>query len=42
MEKNKIRTFSNTRHKNKLEIDQRLKCKGGHYKTCRGKHRQST
>ena len=32
MSKNEIRTFSNTIHKNKLEMDQRPKCKAGHYK----------
>ena len=40
--KNEIRTFSNTIHKNKLQVDQRPKCKAGHYKTLRGKHRQNT
>ena len=33
MEKNEIRTLPNTIHKNKLKMDQRPKCKTGHYKT---------
>ena len=40
--KNKIKTFFNTIHKNKLKMDQRPKCKTGHYKTPKGKHRQNT
>ena len=40
--KNKIRIFFNTMHKNKLKMDQRPKCKGRHYQTLRGKHRQNT
>ena len=28
--------------KNKLKMDQRPKCKSGHYKTVRGKHRKNT
>ena len=38
----KIRTFSNTIHKNKLKMDQRPKCKARYYKTLREKHRQNT
>ena len=38
--KNKIRTLSNTVHKNQLEMDHRPKGKARHYNTCRGKHRQ--
>ena len=34
--------ITNTIDKNKLEMDQRLKCKAGHHKTLRGKHRQNT
>ena len=34
---NEIRTFSNTIHKNKLEMHQRYKCKNGDYKNSRGK-----
>ena len=30
---------SNTIHKNKLKMDQRPKCKVGHYKTLGGNHR---
>ena len=41
MSKNEIRTFSNTIHKNKLEMDQRPKCKAGHHKALGGKHRQN-
>ena len=37
MQKNEIRTLPNTRHKNKLKMNQRPKCKAGHYKTLRGK-----
>ena len=40
MWRNEIRSFFNTIHKNKLKMDQRPKCKAGHYKTLRGKHRQ--
>ena len=40
--KNEIRTLSNTIHKNKLKMDSRPKCKTGHYKTLRGKHRKNT
>ena len=29
-------------YKNKLKMDQRPKCKTGHYKTIRGKHKQNT
>ena len=32
----------NTMHKNKLKMDSRPKCKTGHYKTLRGKHRKNT
>ena len=28
--------------KNKLKMDSRPKCKTGHYKTLRGKHRKNT
>ena len=41
MSKNEIRTFSNTIHKNKLKMDQRLKCKSGYHKTLGGKHGQN-
>ena len=37
--KNKIRTFSNTIHKNKLKMDSRPKYKTGYYKIPRGKHK---
>ena len=40
--KNEFRTLPNTIHKNKLKIDLRPKCKTGHYKTLRGKHRKNT
>ena len=33
MNKNEIRTFSNTIHKNKLKMDKRLTCKTRYYKT---------
>ena len=36
-EKNEVRTFSNTIHKNKLKMDQRPKCKIRYCKTLRGK-----
>ena len=42
MEKNEIRTLSNTIHKNKLKMDQKLKCKPRHYKILRGKPRKNT
>ena len=42
MEKNKIRTLSNTIHKNKLKMDERPRYKTRHYKTLRGKHRPNT
>ena len=35
-------TLSNTIHKNKFEMDERPKCKAGHYKSLRGKHKQNT
>ena len=40
--KNEIRTLPNTIHKNKLKMDPRPKCKGGYYKTLRGKCRRNT
>ena len=40
--KNESRTLPNTIHKNKLKMDQRTKCKTGHRKTLRGKHRKNT
>ena len=42
MEKNEIKTFPNTIHKDKLKMDKRSKCKIGTYKTLRGEHRQHT
>ena len=42
MLKNEIRTLPKTIHKNKFKMDQRPKCKIGHYKTLRGKHRKNT
>ena len=39
MEKNEIRTFPNTIHKNKLKMDKRSKYKSGYDKTLRVKHR---
>ena len=42
MLKNEIRTLPNTIHKNKLKMDSTPKCKTGHYKTLRGKHRKNT
>ena len=33
-----MKTLSNTIHKNKLKMDQRLKCKVKNYKALRGKH----
>ena len=42
MYNNEIRTLPNTIHKNKLKMDSRPKCKTGHYKTLRGKHRKNT
>ena len=39
--KSEIRSFFNTIHKNKLKMDERLKCETGHYKTFRGKYRQN-
>ena len=33
MQKNETRTLSNTIHKNKLEMDERYKCKNRNYKT---------
>ena len=38
--KKKIRTLSNTVHKNQLEMDHRPKGTTRHYNTFRGKHRQ--
>ena len=40
--KKKIRTLSNTVHKNQLEMDHRPKGKTRHYNTFRGKHRQKS
>ena len=40
--KNEIKTLPSTIPKNKLKMDQRPKCKTGHYKTLRGKHRKNT
>ena len=42
MQKNEIRTLSNTIQKNKLKMDLKPKCKAGYYKTPRGKHGQNT
>ena len=42
IEKNEIRTFSNTIHKNKLKMDHKGKCKTRYYKTFRRKHKQNT
>ena len=42
MQKNEIRTFFNTTHKNKLKMDERPKCKTRYCKTLRGKHRKNT
>ena len=39
---NEVRTVPNNKHKNKLKMDLRPKCKARHYKTLRGKHRQNT
>ena len=36
-----MRTLPNTVHKDKLEMDQRPKCKTRNYETLRGKHRQN-
>ena len=41
-EKNKFTTLFGTIHKNKLKMDQKLKCKPRHYKTLRGKPRKNT
>ena len=40
VQKNEIRTLSNTIHKNKLQINERSQNKTGDYNTLRGKHRQ--
>ena len=37
-----VNSLPNTIQKNKLKMDQRPKCKTGHYKTLRGKHRKNT
>ena len=42
MQKNETGTLPNTIHKSKLKIDQGPKCKPGHCKTLRGKHRKDT
>ena len=42
MSKNGIRTLPNTKHKNKLKMDQRPIYKTRYYKTLRGKHRPNT
>ena len=42
VQKTKIRTLSNTIHKNKLKMDKRSKCKTRNYKTPRGEHRENT
>ena len=39
MQKNEIRTYTNSTHKNKLKMDSRYKCKARHYRILRGKHR---
>ena len=41
VKKKKKRTFSNILHKNKLKKDQRIKCKLGHCKTLKGKHKNT-
>ena len=41
-QKNKTGLLCHTIHKNKLKMDSRPKCKTGHYKTLRGKHRKNT
>ena len=38
----KLEQFSYTKHKNKLKMYQRPKCKARHYKTLRRKRRQKT
>ena len=40
--KNEIRSFFNTIHKNKLKMDYRPKCEIRHYKTSKGNRRQNT
>ena len=42
MQKNEVRTLPNTIHKNKLKMYYRPKCKTGHHKNLRGKHRKNT
>ena len=42
MYKKEIKTLPNTIYKNKLKMYYRPKCKTGHYKTLRGKHRKNT
>ena len=42
MQKNEIRTLANPINKNKLKMDERLKCKNRGYETLQGKRRPNT